>query len=343
MCMDKRLSEGGVERFILRKHASVDRQGRPATNIDWVNNPDSCSLDPTDANYIAAQGMGWLPGYVIDAESGMRLNLMFGEDAYLEDLNGRDMIFNPAKLMKTTVEYDDGLYQLADPAVIRGSDGQPVMGGKHYVYIFRQDSIPVASSSPWKEFVSPAYDAGARVFKTLNFIQHANSGQAKIFNIEFFKLVQWVGMPMGIEGEEWLPEGNDCRIRIRLAKPYASGYGPRPLEVASDELMINDLMPQYRFSIEGLSPTLNEPAKTEEDLNLITVVPNPYYAYSEYENSALMNRVKIANLPQKCVVTIYTLSGTKVRQFTKDNDEPNIDWDLTNFANTPLADRKSVV
>ena len=337
MCMDKRLSEGGVERFILRKHASVDRQGRPVTNIDWVNNPDSCSLDPTDANYIAAQGMGWFPGYVIDVESGMRLNLMFGEDSYLEDLNGRDMIFNPAKLMKTTVEYDDGLYQLADPAVIRGSDGQPVMGGKHYVYIFRQDSIPVASSSPWKEFVSPAYDAGARVFKTLNFIQHANSGQAKIFNIEFFKLVQWVGMPMGIEGEEWLPEGNDCRIRIRLAKPYASGYGPRPLEVASEELMINDLMPQYRFSIEGLSPTLNEPKKTEDDLNLITVVPNPYYAYSEYENNALMNRVKIANLPQKCVVTIYTLSGTKVRQFTKDNDEPNIDWDLTNFANTPIS------
>jgi len=337
MCMDKRLSEGGVERFILRKHASVDRQGRPVTNIDWVNNPDSCSLDPTDANYIAAQGMGWFPGYVIDVESGMRLNLMFGEDSYLEDLNGRDMIFNPAKLMKTTVEYDDGLYQLDDPAVIRGSDGQPVMGGKHYVYIFRQDSIPVASSSPWKEFVSPAYDAGARVFKTLNFIQHANSGQAKIFNIEFFKLVQWVGMPMGIEGEEWLPEGNDCRIRIRLAKPYATGYGPRPLEVASDELMINDLMPQYRFSIEGLSPTLNEPKKTEDDLNLITVVPNPYYAYSEYEGNALMNRVKIANLPQKCVVTIYTLSGTKVRQFTKDNDEPNIDWDLTNFANTPIS------
>ena len=37
------------------------------------------------------------------------------------------------------------------------------------------------------------------------------------------------------------------------------------------------------------------------------------------------------------MVTIYTLSGTKVRQFQKDNDEPNIDWDLTNFANTPVS------
>ena len=336
MCMDKNLSEGGIERFILRKHASVDRQGRPVTNIDWEANPDSCSLDPTAPNYIAARGMGWFPGYVIDVESGMRLNLMFGEDSYFADsvYRGNDMIFNPAKLEKTTVEYDDGLYQLLDPAVVRGANGEPVMGGKHYVYIFRQDSIAVASSSPWKEFVIPAYDGGARAFKTLNYIQqHAN--QAQIFNIEFFKLVQWVGMPMGIKGEDWL--ANECRIRIRLAHPYAPGYGPRDLEVTPDELMVNELRPMYRFSIKGLSPTFNDPEKTENDLNLITVVPNPYYAYSQYENNALMNRVKIANLPKKCVVTIYTLNGNKVRQFTKDNDEPNIDWDLTNFANTPIA------
>ena len=334
MAMDSRLSEGGAPRFFLRKHASVDKKGRPTT-IDWQNAPDSCSLDPSDANYIAAQGMGWFPGYVIDVESGMRLNIAFGEDSYLEDLNGRDMLFNPAKLQKTTL--DDPLNQLVDPAVFRGADMVPVFGGKHFVYVFRNDSIVVANSSPWKEFVCPAYDGGARLFKTLNYIQHQASSPANIFNIEFWKLVQWVGMPMGIEGEEWLPEGNDCRIRIRLAKPYDYGYGPRPLQVTPDELMINDLRPLYRFSIEGLNPTLNDPEKTEEDLNLVTVVPNPYYAYSDYEPNALTNRVKIANLPEKCVVTIYTLSGTKVRQFNKDNDEPSIEWDLTNFANTPIA------
>ena len=336
MCMDERLSEGGAKRFTLRKHASVDKQGRPTT-IDWQSTPDSCSLNPSDANYIAAQGMGWFPGYVIDVESGMRLNLAFGEDSYLEDLNGRDMLFNPAKLMKTTVEADDGVYELVDPAVFRGADQVPVFGGKHFVYIFRDDSIAVANSSPWKEFVCPAYDGGARVFKTLNYIQHQANNPMNIFNIEFWKLVQWVGMPMGIEGEEWLPEGNDCRIRIRLAKPYDYGYGTRELAVTPEELDINEMRPVYRFSIEGLNPTLNDPEKTEDDLNLITVVPNPYYAYSDYEPNALTNRVKIANLPEKCVVTIYTLSGTKVRQFTKDNDEPSIEWDLTNFANTPIA------
>ena len=333
MCMDDKLSEGNVKRFMLRKHASVDKQGRPTT-IDWQSTPDSCSLNESDANYIAAQGMGWFPGYVIDVESGMRLNVAFGEDSYLEDLNGRDMIFNPAKLQKTTLE--DPTYQIIDPAVYRGADYVPVFGGKHYIYVFRSDSIPVASSSPWQHFVCPAYDGGARLFTTLDYIQH-HVNQSDIFNIEFYKLVQWVGMPMGIEGEEWLPEGNDCRIRIRLAKPYDYGYGPGSLEIEPDSLMINDLRPMYRFSIEGLNPTLNDPEKTEEDLNLITVTPNPYYAYSDYEPNALTNRVKIANLPEKCVVTIYTLNGTKVRQFTKDNDEPSIEWDLTNFANTPIS------
>ena len=81
----------------------------------------------------------------------------------------------------------------------------------------------------------------------------------------------------------------------------------------------------------------NDPVKTESDLDLITVVPNPYYAYSTYEANALTNTVKITNLPTNCVVTIYNIAGTKIRQFKKDNDDPSVEWDLTNFASTPVA------
>ena len=216
MCMDEKLSEGGVKRFALRKHASIDKDGNPymikdENNQDiqfnlWslADNSEYVSQNEEDANFIAPQGMGWFPGYVIDVESGTRLNVAYGEDSYLEDLNGRDMLFNPAKLQKTTVEADDGLYELADPAVVRGADGLPVFGGKHFVYIFRNDSIELTGNSPYKDFISPAYDGGAANFKTLNYIQqHAN--QANIFNIEFYKLGQWMGMPMGVAGEEWLP------------------------------------------------------------------------------------------------------------------------------------------
>ena len=203
------------------------------------------------------------------------------------------------------------------------------------MYIWRADSIAMPATSTWKDMKNFGYDGGQLLFNSLNFIQNMNNGQ-NVMNTSFYKLLMWVGMPMGIEGMTWLPEGNDCRIRIRLAKPYAPGYGCS-LQTPNEDLNINDYNPKYSFSIEGWDPVENDPAKTESDLDLVTVVPNPYYAYNRYEGNALTNRVKITNLSNKCVVSIYTLSGTKVRQFRKDNEEPSIEWDLTNFANTPVA------
>ena len=338
MCMDKNLSEGNANRFFMRKHASVDRQGRPVEG-DYMN--AEASLDPRDPNFIAPNGMGWFPGYAIDVESGVRLNMAFGEDSYLEDMNGRDMIFNPTKLQKSTVDgtspYGD-LAQMMDPAVIRGygADNDPVMGGKHFVYVWRMDSVSL-SNPQWPLIENYAYDGGRMLYNTLHYMETTSANYANVTKTKFYEMLMWIGMPMGIEGTEWLPEGNDCRIRIRLAKPYAQGYANRSLQVPNEDLMINNLYPKYKFTIEGMDPIANDPIKTEEDLNLVTVVPNPYYAYSAYEGNALTNRVKIINLPRKCVVSIYTISGTKVRQFRKDNDDPNIDWDLTNFANTPVA------
>lgn len=339
VCGDRNLSEGFVRPFSLRMHASVDKKGRSRAGDDFVDREGS--LTESDPDFIAAQGMGWFPGYVIDVESGARLNVVFTEDSYLEDMNGRDMIFNPAKLRKSTVDQELGdASQLYDPAVVRnyGTDNEPVMGGKHYVYIFRMDSIPMASTSPWKDMKNYAYDGGRALYNTLKAIQNTSNVQiGSNLRINFFKLAMWVGMPMGVEGTEWLPEGNDCRIRIRLAKPYDMGYANIPLKQQPESLMVNNLYPKYEFSIQGMNPTMNDPVKSEEDLDLVTVVPNPYYAYSNYEGNALTNRVKIANLPKRCVVTIFTINGTKVRQFKKDNDDPNINWDLTNYANTPVA------
>ena len=333
MCMDKKLSQNGAERFKLRKAPSIDKDGNP-TDIDWTLYPDSASMNPDDANYIAAQGMGWFPGYAIDVESGARLNMVYGEDSYLDDLNGRDMMFNPPQLRKTTVEGYSG--QSSDPALFRQVDSDPVLGGKHFVYVWGMDKpTDIQQNLQFKEFNSPAYDGGKYLFNALKYI--SNSNMAAILEVFLWRQCQWVGMPMGVEGMTWLPEGNDARIRIRVAKPYASGYASCALDSIYPELDINRMYPKYEFSIDGLNPILNDPEKTESDLDLITVVPNPYYAYSSYEGNALVNKVKISNLPNDCVVTIYNISGTKIRQFKKDNDDPSIDWDLTNFANTPVA------
>ena len=356
MCLDNKLSQNGTDQFALRKAPSVDKDGNPYMVLDSVSgrmvpfsdwpgatNPDYISDNPDDPNFISPQGMGWFPGYAIDIESGARLNFIFSEDSYLEDLNGSDMLFNPPALRQTTVEGTTS--QSSDPALFRQYDGTPVFGGKHYVYILGldrpekgpgPDDIPTSSPLDADRFFSPAYDGGAYAFSVLHHCQN-DPRYGKVLRKFLWRQVIYIGMPMAVEGKQWLPEDNNAKISIRLSKPYTTGYTSVPLDSIYDGLDINNMYPVYRFSIEGLDPIAADSAKVESDLDLITVVPNPYYAYSRFEANALNNVVRITNLPSKCTVTIYNLSGTKIRQFRKDNDLSYIDWDLTNFANTPVA------
>jgi flagellar hook assembly protein FlgD len=72
-------------------------------------------------------------------------------------------------------------------------------------------------------------------------------------------------------------------------------------------------------------------------MELINVVPNPYYGYSEYENNQLDNRIKITNLPQIATISIYTVSGTLIKKLKKDDAMTSIDWDLKNDYGIPIA------
>ncbi len=100
---------------------------------------------------------------------------------------------------------------------------------------------------------------------------------------------------------------------------------------------INNFFPMYEFSTKGLNTEFEVAEKEQTDLDAISVVPNPYYAYSAYEHNAMDNRVKITNLPKKCTLTIYNISGNKIKQFKKDTPETTIEWDLKNFATVPIA------
>jgi hypothetical protein len=178
----------------------------------------------------------------------------------------------------------------------------------------------------------PAYDAGAysavvldTIFKTpLTYVTNS-----------FYALTMYAGIPMGVRGQEWL--SNEATIKIRISKPYQKGYSTQPLDTIYPGMDVNNFYPMFEFSTKGLQTEYNDPEKFQNDLDLITVVPNPYYAYAEYEKNALDNRVKITNLPKECTITIYTVSGLKLKQFTKDSPETTIEWDLKNFASVPIA------
>ncbi len=299
----------------LRRSPSVDKNGRYATVDGTFNSallPESSS-DPEAANFISNYGMGWFPGYAINVETGERLNIAFGEDSYLTSANGRDMLFNPIEIRPDGT----GLFT---------QFGDVLLAGKHFVYIFGATPRRGSLFEPF-----PHYDEGAYAVELLR-RNNGNPGNAND-KANVLRNVMWCGIPAKLPDIPWLD--NEVRIRLRVGKPYAKNLSSSPWTV---ENPINDNNPTYSFSLNGLKALTNERSAAKSALDLITVVPNPYYAFSDYERNQIDNRIKIVNLPPACTVSIYTTNGTLVRRFTKDDNElTSIDWDLKNYADVNIA------
>lgn len=246
-------------------------------------------------------GMGWFPGYAINLETGERLNMIFGEDSWLVGDNGRDMLWNP-----TSGEVD--------------ALGNIIFGGKHYIYVLGH-----VGDGPND---CPLYDEGQWAWEKLS----ANSYQPSLAQIlAVFNDVMWVNMPLLVEGEQLL--SSDVRVRLRIVKPYKAELAPSWL--AQDP--VNDQLPLYSFSTADLKTVRYDAQAAQDALSLINVVPNPYLAQSDYEVSQLDNRVKVTNLPEACVISIYTVNGALVRRYNKSDPKTSLDWDLKNQAGIPIS------
>ena len=268
---DVSLAEGGAEHLKLRNANSVDKDG----------NDDGSGT----------QGLGWFPGYAINVETGERLNMAFAEDSWLAGENGRDMKWNPTSKL------------------FSGVDGDLRIGGKHYVYVFRERP----------EFGLPIYDGAAAL--------HAKMISTNLFKpFEAMGSCMWVGIPMLAEGRTLLE--TNAKIKLRVEKPYNN------FTTAST---VNSSLPMYSFDMTGLEVEIGNKIAIDSALALINVVPNPYYAYSTYEVDKLDNRVKITNLPRECTISIYNVSGTLIRRFQKASDKTSLDWDIKNQNNLPIA------
>ncbi|MCK9204939.1 MAG: hypothetical protein M0P58_10970 [Bacteroidales bacterium] len=314
LCSKTALAQGGAKIFDFRKAASVNVDGDTGV----------VSENPMyNSTYINATGMGWFPGYAINLETGERLNIMFGENSWLVADNGRDMLWNP-----TSRVYD--------------AAGVPVFGGQHYLYIMNHKSIVVATI----HLDYPAYDGGAYIRKIML------KTPATIYKDNTYATALYVTIPMAIAGKEWL--SNTVTTKIRVSKPYKRYYSETlPVDSIGIPDTVNRNYPMYIFNTSSIATTKNNQDKATSDLDLINVVPNPYYAYDDYERNQLDNRIKIVNLPTKCTVTIFDMSGTMIRQFNVDKSgiaqprastaglntdaKTSIDWDLKNFAGIPIA------
>ena len=306
------LAQNGGEKLGLRRHPSVDKNGR----YEGQSGYNSSEANPNGTQPV---GMGWFPGYAIDLGTGERLNMAFGEDSWLGAENGKDMLWNPSSNIYGGVGGGGGFGGSAIYA-----------GGQHWIYVFKNSQYEEGSENRM-----PAYDGGNYLWTNLE----DNPSTTNVRRV--FRACTWVGSSLLNEDFEMLsPEDglipNDVRIRLRVAKAYEK-YSSATLDAENYDVAENYNNPLYRFSTSDVATQTNENPVLKSVLDEISVVPNPYYAFSQYETSKLDNRVKVTNLPEVCTVRIYNLQGTLVRSFFKADPLTTLDWDLKNERNVPIA------
>jgi hypothetical protein len=193
--------------------------------------------------------------------------------------------------------------------------GDPLLGGQHPIYVFGYNingDTDNTKNCPFYDGVNNwVYDQ----FKAANTGGYSNA---------YMNLV-WIANPILTQDQTLL--STEVKIRVRVKKEYndftATG--------------LNGGKPMYSWSMDGLSTVTADNNKLKEALDLINVVPNPYYAFSEYERTRLDTRVKITNLPDVCTIKIYNISGKLIRTFKKDNPVTSLDWDMKNSKGIPIA------
>lgn len=297
------------EDSMLAQDRQLRNRIRMAPSVDKEGNPD------TSAG--SRRGLSWFPGYAINLETGERLNICFGEDSrYWNTPGGHphgDMRWNPTDSFIS----------------VSGQSFRVPMGGRHFIYVMnsRYDSADIT----WRQ-----------LNKQVGVANPVNNPKAMIlsdFRL-FYNGVLYTSVPLLRPGRQLLPVdngvSNDYRAKIRVSRKYT--------KFVTDSNGINKGNPHYLVNLKSIAPRKGVVTVARDALDLIRVVPNPYYGASTYEVSQIDNRVKITNLPTKCTVRIYTLNGNLIRTLRKDDASASyLDWDLLNQNKVPIASGSYII
>ena len=387
------LAEGGQRKLGLRKSASLSKTEVLSKYKTGVS---------VTADASGTEGMSWFPGYAINLETGERLNIIFAEDSWLTEENGRDMVWNPTSNLLTEE------FPQYDPSTNTASGGSFLLGGKHFIYVMGGDASVKAEDDYLDAVLSPNYDKGAWIHNILS-EDFSDSTAQKVAITSVFQHTAWVGMPLLANGSNSQLFGKDGKnvatVKLRVNSSYNTYvnvdidailnknddlvigntylvadnnlqshnvkhsqtrpkvYGGK--KVTHDgtqyqvgetftatttsfsassskarviaQLPLNNFNPYYSFNTSDLMSTTKDETTAHNAAELINVVPNPYYGYSQYETSQLDNRIKITNLPKNTTIQIFTISGTLIKKIKKSDNKTSVDWDLKNNYGIPIA------
>jgi hypothetical protein len=208
--------------------------------------------------------------------------------------------------------------------------GTPLLGGMHPVYVYSYNNKTI--NNYIVGYDHPAYTpalaenlATNQLYQDMLLVEANNTTQKRYT----YGSISWVAYPLAAPGYTIDPNNieTDVQISLRVSKEYKNF-------TATGQ---NGGLPMYSWDMADIATEVGSQDQLVSAMDMINVVPNPYYAYSEYERNRLDTKVKITNLPERCTVKIYSTNGKLVKTFKKDNPITSIDWDLNNFRGIPVA------
>lgn len=301
----------------LRRRAGISRN--PSVKIVLTSDKSKwtrCAVIELGRNVTLNQGQG-KPGLLRKATSlDINGNPIAGSEGmswfpgYAIDLES-GMRLHMAFGENSFLSSDNGTDMKWNPSTrLAAPNGNPIFGGQHAIYVFGYNIN--GNGCPYYDGVNDwVYDQ----LKTANKASLTNAYQSLV----------WVVNPLLAANQNLL--STDVSLDVKINKEYSE-------RTATGR---NGGRPMYSWSMDAIRADVGSRDALVSALDMINVVPNPYYAFSTYETTRLDTRVKIVNLPDQCVVKIYNVSGKLVRTFKKDSPITSLDWDLKNSKGIPIA------
>ncbi|MFA6981165.1 MAG: T9SS type A sorting domain-containing protein [Ignavibacteriaceae bacterium] len=91
------------------------------------------------------------------------------------------------------------------------------------------------------------------------------------------------------------------------------------------------------FTVTAPAANTNNIAAAKNNIEKISVFPNPYFGSHALEESKYNRFVRFIGLPKQATITIVSLSGVLVKRYEKTGDSQFLDWDLKNMDQLPVA------